>query len=250
MTHTESDLRELLTRRAREQGGGAGLDAIIRRGRRVRRTRRAFMAGAAALAVTTVALAGMQLRPAGPPVAQQPVDSAQVEQPVPEVPGKFEVRLGAKQFDMPLIHSERFDTLGARTVTFTPTSTYTGSKVLCEDPRAWVVTTERLKGGESGGGAARCGDGRGGMHHDELSAPDGWLDGPQTLKVWVFPSDAPVREVAKAVTGCRMFGKDTGCDESAQLHALTNPKVRERLLAELGERPGRWAVGIYDRPAG
>ncbi|MFB4270384.1 hypothetical protein [Nonomuraea sp. GTA35] len=249
MNHTENDLRELLTRRAGEpEGGPARLDTVIRRGRRIRRTRRALTAGAAALAVTAVALSGVQLPPGGAPVAQQPVDSASVEPPGPEIPEKFEVRLGAERFDMPLIHSERFETMGARSVTYVPTSTSTGYKVLCDDPRAWVITTQPLKGGELGGSSGRCGTSFGG-HHDELSAPEGWLQRPQKLDVWIFPSDAPVRKVAEEINGCPPVGKGTDCDESAQTRALRDPKVRERLQAEVGDRSGRWAVAIYDRPA-
>ncbi|AQZ68628.1 unnamed protein product [[Actinomadura] parvosata subsp. kistnae] len=247
MRHTENDLRDLLTERAEDQDGDlAQLGTILRRGRRIRRTRRAVTAGVAALAVAALAVIGLPLRPEGAPVAQQPVDSARVEPPPgPEIPATFEVRLGAEQFDLPLIHSERFGTLGrGRSVTFTPTSTWTGYKVVCEDPQAWVVTAHRLKGGERGGAAARCGDGLGGQH-DRLSAPADWLERPQSLQVWVFPSDAPVLEVARAVRGCRK----TGCDESALISGLLDPKVRKRLEAEVGERPGRWAVGIYDRPA-
>ncbi|MFD0470010.1 hypothetical protein ACFQ0B_18005 [Nonomuraea thailandensis] len=133
-------------------------------------------------------------------------------------------------------------------MTFVPTSTSTGYKVLCDDPRAWVTLTLALKSDEPGGASGRCGTSFGG-HHDERSAPDDWLKRPQSLQVWVFPADAPVRKVAEEVTGCPPVRKGTECDESAQLRALGNPEVRERLLAEMGERPGRWAVAVYDRPA-
>ncbi|GLW09348.1 hypothetical protein Misp01_44770 [Microtetraspora sp. NBRC 13810] len=88
-----------------------------------------------------------------------------------------------------------------------------------------------------------------GGHHDRLSAPSNWLKRPQSLQVWVFPADAPVREVAKAVTDCKPVRKPKKCDETAQSHALMRPEVRERLLTQVGERPGGWAVGIYDRLA-
>ncbi|GAA3473276.1 sigma factor [Nonomuraea roseola] len=191
--------------------------------------------------------------PAGPPgpgetsVAQRPVDSAQVE-PGPKLPERFPVVLGAVKFDLSLIDSQRFETMGvARTVTFTPTSLSTGHTVVCDDPQAWVVIRGKLKGGEMGGSAGRCGESVGG-HHDRLSAPSGWLKRPQSLQVWVFPADAPVREVAEAVTGCRPLVKSKGCDETALSRELMNPEVRERLSAKVGEVPGRWAVGIYDRP--
>ncbi|MDR8410446.1 hypothetical protein MTP10_17090 [Nonomuraea sp. 3-1Str] len=260
MRHTESDLRDFLAEHARHRTGGEPspqLDAIVRRGRRMRRTRRAATAvTATALAVTAAGLVNGLV--AGPPraqhaaVAQRPVDMAQVKTG-PELPGEFHVVLGAEEYDLPLLHSERFATTGVgRTVTFAPTSFSTGYKVVCDDPRAWVVTVLPLKGGETGGTAGRC-TGRGGGHHDELSAPSGWLKGPQSLQVWVFPADAPVREAAKALTDCRPApeSRSKGCDdESVQARALMRPRVRERLSALVGERPGRWAVGVYDRPAG
>jgi len=256
MKPTETDLRKLLTDHAHVRGGGeppARLDVIVRRGRRIRRTRRTLAASTAAvLAVTALGLVNGLL--AGPPqanvatVAQPPVDSAQVE-PGPELPGTFIVKLGAKQFDLPLLRSQRFETMGvARTVAFSPTSFSTGYKVVCDDPQAWVVTSGKTKSGEPSGTAGRCGAGGGG-HHDELSAPSDWLKRPQSMRVWVFPADAPVQKVAEAVTGCPPSTKSKGCDESAQSVALFHPEVLERLSAEVRERPGRWAVGIYDRPA-
>ncbi|MFB4282562.1 hypothetical protein ACBJ59_45215 [Nonomuraea sp. MTCD27] len=258
MRHTESGLGRLLDERSRERAGGepaADLDAIVRRGRRIRRTRRAVTAGAAlALAVSAAGLANTLL--VGPRaadqamVAQRSADSARVE-PELKIPEEFKVVLGATKFDLSLIHSERFGTMGAaRTVTYTPTSHFTGYKVVCDDPRAWVVTKQRLKGGEMGGGAARCGSSPAG-HHDERSTPDGWLERPQSLQVWVFPADAPVLEMAQAADiTCPSFVKSREeCDERAALVALRRAGVLERLSAQVGERPGRWAVGIYDRAA-
>ncbi|GAA4180426.1 hypothetical protein GCM10022252_03250 [Streptosporangium oxazolinicum] len=256
MRHTESDLRKLLTEHGGERahhGPAVHLDAIVKRGRRTRRIRRAVIAGTAAVfAVAAVGLVNGPLTgPSGraeTTVAQRPVDSVQVD-PGPELPEEFPVVLGAEKIDLPLIHSQRFETEGVTwTVTFTPSSTSTGYKVVCTDPRAWVVIAQQLKSGEPGGTVGRCKDSVGGQH-DRLSAPSNWLKRPQSLQVWVFPADAPVGEVAKAVTGCEPIRKSKGCDEAAQSYALKSPKVRERLLAEIGEQPGRWAVGIYDRPA-
>ncbi|MDP9847004.1 hypothetical protein [Streptosporangium lutulentum] len=255
MRHTEGDLRKLLTEQGRERAHGPSvhLDAIVKRGHRTRRIRRAVTAGAAvAFAVIAVGpVSGLLTGPSGvveTMVAQRPVDSARVD-PGPKLPETFPVVLGANKFDLSLIHSQRFETEGvARTVTFTPSSFFTGYKVVCDDPRAWVVISHQLKGGESGGAIGRC-DGSVGGHHDRLSAPSNWLKRPQSLQVWVFPADAPVREVAKAVTGCKPILESKGCDERAQSSALGSPEVRERLTAEVGEQPGEWAVGIYDRPA-
>ncbi|MFI6737599.1 hypothetical protein ACIBI9_32140 [Nonomuraea sp. NPDC050451] len=252
MRQTENDLRTLLTEHSQERAGrepSAHLDAIVRRGRRMRRTRQAVTAGAVAvIAVAAVGLGNGLLagapRVGGATAAQPPADSVQVE-PGPKLPESFPVSLGAEKFDLSLIHSQRFETVGvARTVTFTPTSFSTGFKVVCDDPRAWVVTVEGLRGGEMGGGIGRCGESAG-SHHDRLSAPSDWLKRPQSMQVWVFPADAPVQEVAKGVTACPKKAKL--CDETAQL--LWRPDVRERLSAKIGELPGRWAVGVYDRPA-
>lgn len=262
MRYTESDLRTLLTERAEGPDGGARMEEIVRRSRRIRRARRALATGAAALSVATVALLTMHLPPDGATVAQhpEPMDSVRVESPGPEIPEAFEIRLGVKRFFLPLLHSERFTTMGSpRTVTFTPTSTSTGFKVLCDDPRAWVVIQQRLKGDEPGSSVGRCGGSRGG-HHDKRSAPADWLESPQSLEIWVFPADAPIGKEPVQVTACSP-GEGTcmatgcppvegGCDEWARSRALGDPKVRERLQAEVGGRPGNWAVAIYDRATG
>ncbi|MFD1538983.1 hypothetical protein [Nonomuraea guangzhouensis] len=257
MRHTESDLRQFLTEFGQDPASGeppAHLDAIVRRGRRIRRTRRALTAGSA-MAVAVVAAGLVNGLLAGPPkadrtsVANRPADSAQVD-PGPKLPASYPVRLGAEKFDLPLIHSQRFETTGVgRTVTFTPTSFSTGYTVVCDDPQAWVIIKGKGKGGEPNGVAARCGVSVGG-HNDQLSAPADWLKHPQSLQIWVFPADAPISEAAKTVKDCQPPLTPKECDESAVTQVLWQPEVRERLSAEVGERPGSWAVGIYDRPAG
>lgn len=251
MKHTESNLRTLLEKHAHDATGREPvphLDAIIRRGRRTRRARHALSAGAAlAVAASAAVLLTGPVR-TDLAVGAQPPSSARVEAP-PELPERLPVVLGAERFTLSLIHSQRFGTTGVgRTVTFTPTSVSTGNKVVCADPRAWVVVSTPLKSGEPGGTSGRCGDGVGG-HHDRLSAPSGWLKGPQAIQVWVFPSDAPVVKVAEELGRCRQFTKSATCDEQAASVALFHRDVLERLSAEVGERPGEWAVGIYDRPA-
>ncbi|MEV0583131.1 hypothetical protein [Nonomuraea sp. NPDC050310] len=253
MRHTESDLRDLLAEQVETRGEpAANLAAIVRRGRRLRRTRRVVTAGAA-LAAAVVAVGLTTGLPGGPPepdgttVAQAPGPTR--VHPGPKVPDSYTVVLGAERFRLPLLHSERFATTGAgRAVTFTPVSFSTAFRVFCADPQAWVVTEMQLKGGEPGGTAGRCGKGAGG-HHDRRSAPTGWLEGPQTIRVWVYPADAPVRKVAETVTGCPPVGGGPGgCDEPAQARSLLRPEVRDRLSAEVGEAPGGWAVALYDRP--
>ncbi|MEU8321158.1 hypothetical protein AB0C33_22640 [Nonomuraea sp. NPDC048881] len=249
MRHTESNLRTLLDTYAHDTTNREPvphLDAIVRRGTRMRRVRRSLNVGV--LAVATVAAVMLT----GPDRTDQaavaaPPSSARIQTP-PELPKTFPVVLGAEKFTLPLIHTQRFGTTGVRkSVTFTPTSFSTGYKVVCADPRAWVVVRVPLKSGESGGTSGRCGAGAGG-HHDRLSAPTKWLKGRQTIQVWVFPADAPVVRVAEELGRCLPFRKGATCDELAASVSLSRPDVLERLSAEVGEQPGEWAVGVYDRP--
>ncbi|MFC7589389.1 hypothetical protein ACFQYP_41180 [Nonomuraea antimicrobica] len=251
MKHTESDLRTLLEEYTHDPAGRQPvphLKAIVRRGRRTRRVRRALGAGTAlAVAATATVLLTGPLR-TGQGEAAQPPALARIEAP-PKLREEFPVVLGAERSTLSLIHSERFSTTGAaRTVTFTPTSHFTGYEVVCGDPRAWIVISSPLKGGEDGGTSGRC-EGGGGGHHDKLSVPSGWLKGPQSIKVWVFPADAPVVKVAEELGRCVPSGESTTCDEQAAGRALRNQDVLDRLSAEVGERPGEWAVGIYDSPS-
>ncbi|MFI7463256.1 hypothetical protein [Nonomuraea sp. NPDC049646] len=251
MRHTESNLRTLLDAYAHDATGREPvphLDAIVRRGRRIRRGRRSLNVGV--LAVATVAAAVMLTGPdrADQAAVAAPPSSARIQTP-PEPPKTFSVVLGAERFTLPLIHTQRFGTTGVRkSVMFTPTSVSTGYKVVCADPRAWVVVRIPLRGGEAGGTSGRCGAGAGG-HHDRRSAPANWLKGRQAIQVWVFPADAPVVKVVEELGRCRPFLKGaTMCDEQAASGELSHQDVLERLSAEVGEQPGEWAVGIYDRP--
>ncbi|MER7370358.1 hypothetical protein [Nonomuraea wenchangensis] len=250
MSHTESDLRALLDERGHHPAGGepaVSLDAIVRRGRRIRRGRRALAAGGALAAAVTLVFTLPIVRQEAPPAsitASRPADTARMGR-APEPPPTYKVVLFPERFELPLIHTERFSTVGApRTVTFSPVSKYTAYRVVCEDPRAWVVTIIATKSGEPGGTTGRCGERGGGGHHDGLSAPSGWLKRPQSLEIWVFPADAPIRKVMKPADGC----DPTGCAEIDQARALMDPEVRDRLAAEVREQPGAWAVGVYDAP--
>ncbi|MER6513418.1 hypothetical protein ABT158_41875 [Nonomuraea sp. NPDC001636] len=249
MRHTESNLRTLLDTYAHDATGREPvphLDAIVRRGRRMRRVRRSLNVGVLAVAAVAAVMV------TGPDRADQaavaaPPSSARIQTP-PEPPKTLTVALGAEKFTLPLIHTQRFGTTGVRrSVTFTPTSVSTGYKVVCADPRAWVVVRVPLRGSEAGGTSGRCGAGVGG-HHDRLSAPAKWLKGRQTIQVWVFPADAPVVKVVEELGRCRPFRKGATCDEQAAGGVLPHPDVLERLSAEVGEQPGEWAIGIYDRP--
>ncbi|MET8861460.1 hypothetical protein ABZW11_00755 [Nonomuraea sp. NPDC004580] len=246
MRHTESELEWLLDERSRSAPPSPDLGAIVRRGRRIRRGRRAASAGAALAVAAAVLMYGLPPAPSPAPVARRPTDtvSLQPELPLPET---FRVKLGDKDFTLPLLHAERYATMGVpRTVTFSPTSKDTAHLVVCDDPRAWVVTRSRLKGGEMGGGAGRCGKGSGG-HHDKLSVPEGWLERPQKMQIWVFPADAPIERVTAEVKACTRDMSESGCAVLRRKPPLLFEEVVERLAAEVGERPGRWAVGIYDR---
>ncbi|MCG5220139.1 hypothetical protein [Streptosporangium sp. KLBMP 9127] len=246
MTHTENDLRELLSERAAAGDGSPRLDDIVRRGRRIRLRRRAVSTVLAGAAVVSVVAVTAPFAAGAPQVKQVPADSARLESG-PKLPKTFRVLLGAVDFTMPLIHSERFTTVGSgKTIKFTPTSYYTGNKVVCSDPRMWVLIREKLKGGKAGGSLRRC-SGDGGGHHDERSAPDGWLDGPQSMKVWVFPADAPIYESGPRAKDCAPQAKK--CHGKYTFRTLFRSTGVEQLEAEIGERPGSWAIGVYDSPA-
>ncbi|MER6577951.1 hypothetical protein [Nonomuraea sp. NPDC001023] len=250
MRHTESNLRTLLDTYAHDATGREPvphLDAIVRRGRRMRWARRSLNVGAALAVAATAAVMLTSPDRSDQAAVAQPPSSARIQTP-PQPPETFPVVLGAERFTLPLVHSERFGTTGVRqAVTFTPTSVSTGYKVVCADPRAWVVVSVLLKSGEAGGTSGRCGAGVGG-HHDRLSAPARWLKNRQAIQVWVFPSDAPVVKVVQALGRCEPFPKGATCDERAAGVALSRPDVLERLSAEVGEQPGEWAIGVYDRP--
>ncbi|MFI9550126.1 hypothetical protein [Nonomuraea endophytica] len=241
MRHTESDLRTLLATRSDGFEPSVTVDAVVRRGRRVRMRRRvlaAALAGTAlvaAMAVTTDAFA-----PEPPPAA------VRVE-PDLEVPEEFVVKLGALDTTLPLLHSERFTTMGPeRTVTFQPVGWMTGFRVVCEDPKAWVVVVGEGRGKEPTGSVGRCRSGVGG-HHDKLSAPSDWLRKPQSLRIWVFPGDARIPTEEKDRVGCERKSAQE-CADSMVSRALLRPAVRKAMSGEIGSVPGRWAAAVYDRP--
>lgn len=162
---------------------------------------------------------------------------------------------------MSLIEAYRSETTGAPyRLTFQPTSRFTGIRVACADPKWWVVIV-------SGEGARRSSsvtdscpsdvrpsrrdDAGLSSRHDETSTPADWTRKEQTVTVWVLPSDAPVISASDAARkGCREGGREIRkCHGKYTMSALLDPKVMARLTAELGTRPGRWAVGVYDRAA-
>ncbi|GAA4231563.1 hypothetical protein FHR32_003513 [Streptosporangium album] len=270
MTHTEHDLRELLAERSEGGSGGAAhLEEILRRGRAVRRRRRAvrtaLAVGAVAVAVTVpLSLLGsgggrftttVAAEPTAPTVSRAP----DLPRPGKDLPASVKVAPGQK---MSLIEAYRSETTGAPyRLTFQPTSHYTGIRVACADPKSWVVII-------SGEGARRSSSvvdscpsdvrpsrrddsDRLAAQHNERSTPADWTRKEQTVTVWVLPSDAPVISMSDmSRKGCEVPGsKSSKCDGKYSMRALTDPKVVDRLTAELGTRPGRWAVGVYDRAA-
>ncbi|MET8382823.1 hypothetical protein ABZV14_07445 [Streptosporangium canum] len=266
MTHTEHDLRELLAARSEGGSGGAArLEEILRRGRAVRRRRRAvrtaLAVGVVAIAVTVpLSLLGSGNGQFTTAVAAEPTASTGSRAPDTPRPGKdlpASAKAGQK---MSLIEAHRSETIGAPyRLTFQPTSRFTGIRVVCADPKSWVVII-------SGEGARRSSsvgdsclsdvrpsrpDDRLSSMYDETSTPADWTRKEQTVTVWVLPSDAPVINASDAARrGCEEGGrKIRKCHGKYTMSALLDPKVMARLTAELGTRPGRWAVGVYDRAA-
>ncbi|MEV4250705.1 hypothetical protein AB0J63_45835 [Streptosporangium canum] len=270
MTHTEHDLRELLAARSEGGSGGAArLEEILRRGRAVQRRRRAvrmaLAVGAVAVAVAvpssllgsgggqfTTAVAA---EPTAPAVSRAP----DLPRPGKDLPASVNDGSGRK---MSLIEAYRSETTGAPyRLTFQPTSRFTGIRVACADPKSWVVII-------SGEGARRSSSvvdscpsdvrpsrrddsDRLSTKYDETSTPADWTLKEQPVTVWVLPSDAPVINASDAARKkCKEGGKEIRkCHGKYTMSALMDPKVMARLSAELGTRPGRWAVGVYDRAA-
>ncbi|MFI6886495.1 hypothetical protein [Streptosporangium canum] len=259
MRHTEAELTQVLVDRASGVPGTLDLAAITRRVRRYRRRRAMAGALAAAAAVTaTIATVVNLAMPAQapPPAATSHDDSAAVASGV-QLPKTFE-RVGENLPPMPLIHSERFDTVGPiRTISYTSLSADLGYVVVCEDPRAWVVLRSNKLHGIYSYSVRRCGRG------DPLHAPGLKPHGPQTMEVAVLPADAPLREPSEI--GQSPGGDGTGsprtltpqcprssvkkCGGKYSISSLNREGMLERVRDEIGERPGTWAIGIYDSAA-
>ncbi|MEV0422830.1 hypothetical protein [Streptosporangium canum] len=265
MTHTEHDLRELLAARSEGGSGGAArLEEILRRGRAVRRRRRAVSAalavGAVAIGVTVPSflLGGGGERLATVVAAEPTVFRApDLPKPGKDLPASAEDVLGEKTS---LIEAYRSETTGAPyRLTFRPTSRYTGIRVACADPKSWVVVIHGEGAGRSSSVTDIClsdvrssrRDDRLSTMFDETSTPADWTRKEQTVTVWVLPSDAPVINASDAARkGCEAGGrKIRKCHGKYTMSALLDPEVMARLTTELGTRPGRWAVGVYDRAA-
>jgi hypothetical protein len=259
MRHTEAELTQVLADRASGDPGAPDLAEIMRRGRRYRRRRgmAASLAVAAAVTATIVTVTSLAMpAQAPPPPATGHDDSVTIASGV-RLPKTFEL-VGENLPPMPLIRSERFDTTGPiRTISYTPKSAHTGYVVVCEDPRAWVVLRSKELHGVYSGSTYRCGRG------NPLHAPGVGSHGPQTMEVAVLPADAPIREPGEirqspdgdgtgrprtATPECPRYSVKK-CGGKYSSSSLQREGALERVRDEIGERPGAWAIGIYDSTA-
>ncbi|MDF5751894.1 hypothetical protein [Spongiactinospora sp. TRM90649] len=263
MRHTEGNLRALLDERASgDRGGAPDIEAIVRRGHRLRRGRYLASAVLAGVAVASVAgVTGLMANGTAAPVAVGPMSSAKITTPAPDLrlPPTMDVVVkttirDAKIRWVPLIEQRRSTTAGKAAMTFRPSSVDTGFTLLCSDPRAWVLTRYERTGEAPSGGISRCGDHMSWDFNERRVSRD-WLKKPQSLKLWVFPADAPINptdlvdgEVLK-VCALGKAGEAQRCDPTIS-GDFRDVGLADRLAAQFGERPLSWAVGIYDAPKG
>ncbi|MEU7748467.1 hypothetical protein [Nonomuraea sp. NPDC049158] len=245
MNHTEDDLRELLAERtAYGPGGDMDVAEIVRRGRRGRYARwsvGAVLAGAAATAVVWV-LPGAVTAPAPVPAAQF-VASAGPSSAASALPSRVSdppatldglTRIWAVMNSM----SATGHDLKVR-----PTSHATTVAVICANPQSWVVTAVR---GSRAGQVSRCQGGMVRHTYNRRSLPSGWLNGSQSIRVWVFP---PTELIGQAsLDGCAVADKRKGtCDGRYAAQELIRYDVALELAADLGARPGTWSAAVYDK---
>ncbi|HEV7933211.1 MAG TPA: hypothetical protein VGP70_13010 [Actinomadura sp.] len=254
MGHSEDDLRTVLSEHGRAHPvREVSHEDVARLGRRMRLRRR--IAGAVVTG-TCVALAAAALPLAAGRTGSSPADplagpnalagSATSE---PKLPPALDSSLPIPRGRFPLVHSETHSVMGKRVrVTYTPQSVYTMQVVRCADPRAWVVTRETGKNGGTAGSFGRCGN-EGAAQYDDQSAGPGWVGRPQTIEVWVFPSDAPIVEPRAGNTAgsCGRPDPERPRTPVCMDDLLDGDQGLERFAAQVGTRPGEWAVGIYDK---
>ncbi|GAA0389635.1 hypothetical protein Acor_76910 [Acrocarpospora corrugata] len=244
MNYTEEQLREALAECVIP--GSPDVQQIVRRGRRIKRRRRAGLA-LAGLAAAAAASLGVQHVWVGPvQVAQRPPTTTATASVAPSLPPE-NTRAAPPA---PLIASRSSDTvLAGKTVEFQPLSFFTSYMIVCADPDAWVITRSR------GGAVSRCGQqGSFIVSESKRSASPGWLERTQEFEVWVLPADLPVHEPMRPTgpdpyAGCTVARKDVGwCDGKYLMNLLVKmPGVLEKLAEETESQPGAWAVGVYDR---
>ncbi|MEV4009080.1 hypothetical protein AB0J35_01195 [Nonomuraea angiospora] len=240
MNHTEDDLRELLAERtAYGPGGDMDVAEIVRRGRRGRLARwgaGAALAGAAATVVIWTlpgTVTTPAARPAAPPTSSNVASVAPSR--VPDPPASIDGlnRLGAVLNQMSATGTD---------MKFKPTSYATIVVVTCENPESWVVTA--VEGGRAGQ-VTRCHGGMARHTYDRASLPSTWLDGSQSIRVWVFPPTELIGQTS--LDGCAVVDNRKGtCNGRYVAQELVRYDVALELAADLGVRPGAWAAGVYD----
>ncbi|MER5647068.1 hypothetical protein [Streptosporangium sp. NPDC002524] len=241
MIHTEDELRAALAEDVSR--GTPDVREIVRRGRRIRRRRTVAGVTGVALAVAAVAAVAFPVQwlwRDAEPARKEPPTAARISPPSALPPKNV--------LDAPLIRSYGFTTVpeGAK-VTFRPLSVHTSYRVVCADPEAMVVIREA----DGGGSAGRCGGRNVDHFYDRSSVTSGWLERPQSLKIWILPGDMPIHSFdddPDSYDDCEVVRKEVGlCDGKYRMSQLLWPGVVERVAAELERRPGRWEVGFYDR---
>ncbi|MBG0818830.1 hypothetical protein [Planomonospora sp. ID82291] len=260
--YTENDLRTVFADYS-EDGPARPphLETIVRRGRRARLRRRTAIGVAAGAVVAAVGVGGALL-PGLSGNAADPASGPSTWATISaEPPGTVR---GMRGEALSVIHSETHRTMGAPvTVVYRPTSVNTGHSIRCADPKAWVVVQHV---GTSGADFGRCGGSKDGpdSQHDQLSVPPGWLDKPQSLKIWVFPADAPIADgpwkddgtpnpdvpTDDPYAACKKADRKQGTCDGRFIQDVVHARP-ERLAAVVGRQRGEpWTIKIYDKLAG
>ncbi|MEU6739364.1 hypothetical protein [Streptosporangium sandarakinum] len=173
--------------------------------------------------------------------------------PRPPKPGK-DLPASLKGMDggkMTLIGGHRSKTTGVPyTLRFTPTSQYTGIRYVCAEPGTRLVVFEP---GESFSafcphtGSQQAKDKELFLQNSPESTGPAWVGREQTYTVWVVPPGARRISLAEAKRrGCApRSDRGVRCGDGYLVPEAGSVKE----LREVVKRPGRWAVGVYDRPA-
>ncbi|PRX43100.1 hypothetical protein B0I32_1606 [Nonomuraea fuscirosea] len=244
MSYTEEQLRAALAESV--ASGSPDVQQIVRRGRRIKRRRRAGFTLAGLGAAATVFLGVQGVRVGTAHVAEQP-PARVTASAAPSLPPEDTRAVPPA----PLIASQSSATMpSVKTVKFRPLSFFTSYTIVCTDPEAWVII--RREGG--GGGMRRCGQKGASSHSSKESVPSGWLERTQQIEVWVLPADTPIHDPRRGAgsdpyAGCTVARKDVGwCDgKYLQIPLVRQPGALKKLVEETRSRPGAWVVGVYDR---
>lgn len=244
MSYTEEQLRAALAEGVAP--GSPDIQQIVRRGRRIRRRRRAglTLAGLAVAATASLGVQGVLVGTAQ--VVERPPTTVTVSA-APGLPPENKQAVPPA----PLIASESSARVPAeKAVKFRPLSFFTSYRIVCADADAWVIVRTKRQGGT----VSRCGPKGMTMSENKESAPSGWLKRTQEFEVWVLPADAPILSPRRGTgpdpyAGCTVARKDVGwCDgKYLSMPLVRQPGALEKLVAEIRSRPGAWAVGVYDR---